>query len=64
MVEFDRSAFISKFQDEAQDLLQRLNEGVIALEEDSQNAELIDEMPDEIDRTCKHSEIRGVARLL
>ena len=44
MVEFDRSAFISKFQEEAQDLLQRLNEGVIALEEDSQNAELIDEM--------------------
>ena len=32
MVEFDRSAFIGKFQEEAQDLLQRLNEGVITLE--------------------------------
>lgn len=44
MVEFDRSAFISKFQEEAQDLLQRLNEGVITLEGDPTNRELIDQM--------------------
>ncbi|HSK47565.1 MAG TPA: hybrid sensor histidine kinase/response regulator [Coriobacteriia bacterium] len=44
MVEFDRSAFISKFQEEAQDLLQRLNEGVITLEGDPRNRELIDQM--------------------
>ena len=44
MVEFDRSAFISKFQEEAQDLLQRLNEGVIALEADPTNREIIDTM--------------------
>ncbi|TLM69563.1 MAG: hypothetical protein FDZ70_09630, partial [Actinobacteria bacterium] len=44
MVEFDRSAFISKFQEEAQDLLQRLNEGVIMLEADPDNRELIDQM--------------------
>ena len=44
MVEFDRSAFIAKFQEEAQDLLQRLNEGVIALESDPGSRELIDEM--------------------
>lgn len=44
MVEFDRSAFISKFQEEAQDLLQRLNEGVIQLEMDPGNRELIDQM--------------------
>lgn len=44
MVEFDRSAFISKFQEEAQDLLQRLNEGVITLEGDPENRELIDQM--------------------
>jgi two-component system chemotaxis sensor kinase CheA len=44
MVEFDRSAFISKFQEEAQDLLQRLNEGVITLEGDPKNRELIDQM--------------------
>jgi chemotaxis protein histidine kinase CheA len=44
MVEFDRSAFISKFQEEAQDLLQRLNEGVIQLEADPGNRELIDQM--------------------
>ena len=44
MVEFDRSAFISKFQEEAQDLLQRLNEGVITLEADPGNRELIDQM--------------------
>ena len=44
MVEFDRSAFIGKFQEEAQDLLQRLNEGVIMLEGDPDNRELIDQM--------------------
>ncbi len=44
MVEFDRSAFIGKFQEEAQDLLQRLNEGVIMLEADPNNRELIDQM--------------------
>ena len=44
MVEFDRSAFIGKFQEEAQDLLQRLNEGVITLESDPENRELIDQM--------------------
>lgn len=44
MVEFDRSAFIGKFQEEAQDLLQRLNEGVIMLEADPGNKELIDQM--------------------
>lgn len=44
MVEFDRSAFISKFQEEAQDLLQRLNEGVITLEAEPDNRELIDQM--------------------
>ncbi len=44
MVEFDRSAFIGKFQEEAQDLLQRLNEGVIQLEMDPGNRELIDQM--------------------
>lgn len=44
MVEFDRSAFIAKFQEEATDLLQRLNEGVIMLEGDPGNGELIDQM--------------------
>jgi two-component system chemotaxis sensor kinase CheA len=44
MVEFDRSAFISKFQEEATDLLQRLNEGVITLEVEPENRELIDQM--------------------
>ena len=44
MVEFDRSAFISKFQEEAADLLQRLNEGVIALEADPANRAIIDTM--------------------
>jgi len=44
MVEFDRSAFIGKFQEEAQDLLQRLNEGVIQLEAEPGNRELIDQM--------------------
>lgn len=44
MVEFDRSAFISKFQEEATEYLQRLNEGVITLEADPGNRELIDQM--------------------
>jgi two-component system chemotaxis sensor kinase CheA len=44
MVEFDRSAFISKFQEEAADLLQRLNEGVIALEADPTDRDIIDTM--------------------
>ncbi len=44
MVEFDRSAFIKKFQEEATEYLQRLNEGVITLEGDPENRELIDQM--------------------
>ncbi|MBS3975064.1 MAG: hybrid sensor histidine kinase/response regulator [Actinobacteria bacterium] len=44
MVEFDRSAFISKFQEEAQELLQRLNEGVISLEASPDDAALLDQM--------------------
>jgi two-component system chemotaxis sensor kinase CheA len=44
MVEFDRSAFIGKFQEEAGEYLQRLNEGVITLEGDPGNRELIDQM--------------------
>ncbi len=43
MVEFDRSAFIAKFQEEATDLLQRLNEGIISLEADPSNRPLIDQ---------------------
>src|SRR5512133_709131 len=43
MVEFDRSAFISKFQEEATDILQRLNEGIINLEADPGNREIIDQ---------------------
>ncbi|TDB38839.1 MAG: hybrid sensor histidine kinase/response regulator [Actinobacteria bacterium] len=44
MVEFDRSAFIKKFQEEATEYLQRLNEGVITLEAEPENRELIDQM--------------------
>jgi two-component system, chemotaxis family, sensor kinase CheA len=44
MVEFDRTAFIGKFQEEAADYLQRLNEGVITLEQEPGNRELIDQM--------------------
>lgn len=44
MVEFDRSAFIGKFQEEAGEYLQRLNEGVITLEADPGNRKLIDQM--------------------
>ncbi|MDY0340151.1 MAG: response regulator [Coriobacteriia bacterium] len=43
MVEFDRSAFIAKFQEEANDLLQRLNEGIIALEAEPDSRPLIDQ---------------------
>jgi len=43
MVEFDRSVFIAKFQEEATDLLQRLNEGIITLEADPGNRPLIDQ---------------------
>ena len=42
MVDFDRSAFISKFQEEAAELLQRLNEGFIALESAPDDRELSD----------------------
>ncbi|MBE0416548.1 MAG: hybrid sensor histidine kinase/response regulator [Coriobacteriia bacterium] len=44
MAEFDRSAFIGRFQEEAADLLQRLNEGVIRLEGDPSDGSLIDKM--------------------
>jgi two-component system chemotaxis sensor kinase CheA len=44
MVEFDRSAFIGKFQEEATEYLQRLNEGVITLEAEPGNRALIDQM--------------------
>jgi len=44
MVEFDRSAFIGKFQEEATDLLQRLNEGVIMLESEPDDRGLIEQM--------------------
>lgn len=43
MVEFDRSAFIAKFQEEATDLLQRLNEGIISLEAEPSSRALIDQ---------------------
>src|SRR5574340_795339 len=43
MVEFDRSVFIAKFQEEATDLLQRLNEGIINLEVDPTNRAIIDQ---------------------
>jgi two-component system, chemotaxis family, sensor kinase CheA len=44
MVEFDRTAFIGKFQEEASEYLQRLNEGVITLEGEPGDRELIDQM--------------------
>lgn len=44
MVEFDRSAFIAKFREEAGDKLQALNEGVIALEAEPDDRELIEQM--------------------
>lgn len=44
MVEFDRKAFIGKFQEEASEYLQRLNEGVITLEQEPGNRELVEQM--------------------
>ncbi len=44
MVDFDRSVFIGKFQEEACDLLQRLNEGFISLETETANRELVDQV--------------------
>jgi two-component system chemotaxis sensor kinase CheA len=44
MVEFDRSAFVAKFQEEAGEHLQALNEGVIALEADPGDRALIEQM--------------------
>jgi two-component system, chemotaxis family, sensor kinase CheA len=44
MAEFDRSAFIGKFREEATDLLQRLNEGVIQLESEPGDRPLIEQM--------------------
>lgn len=44
MAEFDRTAFIGRFQEEAADILQRLNEDVIALEAEPDSATLIDRM--------------------
>src|SRR5574340_238437 len=43
MVECDRSLFITKVQEEATDLLQRLNEGIITLEAEPTNRPLIDQ---------------------
>ena len=44
MADFDRSAFIGKFQEEAGEYLQRLNEGVIALESTPDDAVLVEQM--------------------
>ena len=44
MAEFDRAAFIATFQEESAEHLQRLNEGVIALEQAPGDRELIDQM--------------------
>jgi two-component system chemotaxis sensor kinase CheA len=44
MVEFDRKAFIGKFQEEASEYLQRLNEGVITLEQEPGSRELVEQM--------------------
>ena len=44
MVEFDRSAFIATFREEAAEHLQRLNEGVIALETDPHDRDLVEQM--------------------
>ncbi len=41
---FDRSEFLSTFNDEARDHLQKLNQGLLALEKDPGNAEIIEEM--------------------
>ena len=42
MIDFDRSAFVGKFQEEACDLLQRLNEGFIELETADGDRDLVD----------------------
>lgn len=44
MVQFDRSAFIAKFREEADDHLQKLNEGIITLEVEPDNVELVNEL--------------------
>jgi two-component system, chemotaxis family, sensor kinase CheA len=44
VVQFDRSAFISKFREEAGEHLQKLNEGIIALEGDPHDEELVNEL--------------------
>ncbi len=44
MAEFDRSAFIGRFQEEAADLLQRLNEDVIRLESEPEDVTILDRM--------------------
>ncbi|MBN2144508.1 MAG: hybrid sensor histidine kinase/response regulator [Candidatus Aureabacteria bacterium] len=41
---FDRSEFLSTFHDEAKDHLQKLNEGLLALEKNPEDAALIEEM--------------------
>ncbi len=42
MIDFDRSAFVGKFREEAGDLLQRLNEGFIELETADGDRDLVD----------------------
>jgi two-component system chemotaxis sensor kinase CheA len=42
MAAFDRSAFVAKFREEANDLLQRLNESVIALETNPDDLDLVE----------------------
>jgi len=44
MVNFDRTAFIAKFREEADEHLARLNEGIIELEGDPNDADLLDEL--------------------
>jgi chemotaxis protein histidine kinase CheA/ActR/RegA family two-component response regulator len=44
VVQFDRSAFIAKFREEADDHLQKLNEGIITLEVEPDNVELVNEL--------------------
>ncbi|EKD27896.1 MAG: hypothetical protein ACD_79C00504G0002 [uncultured bacterium] len=41
---FDRSEFLSTFTDEARDHLQKMNEGLLALEKDPDNSALLEEM--------------------
>ncbi len=44
MAEFDRAAFIATFREESGEHLQRLNEGVIALEQDPRDRALVEQM--------------------